>query len=147
MKKRFHRGYSILGTFLATISYGLTLLLYPQWRYSWGLLLVLLVTVISGVVSFVAGVRQAFENPSDSASTAYTQNKIITNTIDNHKSVTLLIKWPGLEAYSGHIFACVELENKRAQMIWNHKMAENFLDTSLANCAQNLRSRGDFIRQ
>jgi Na+/melibiose symporter-like transporter len=102
MKKRFHRGYLILGTFLATISYGLTLLLYPEWRYSWGLLLTLLVIVISGVVSFVAGVRQAFENPSDSASTAYTQNKIITNTIDNHKSCNFThkmagagsIKWP-----------------------------------------------------
>ena len=84
MKKRFHRGYLIFGTLLAIIVYVLSLLLYPEWRYSWGLLITLLVIVLSGVVSFVAGVRQAFETPPDSSSTVYHQEKFLTNRTDNH---------------------------------------------------------------
>ncbi|MBI3152519.1 MAG: hypothetical protein HYZ21_10320 [Chloroflexi bacterium] len=85
MKKKFHRGYLFFGVFLAIVAYGLTLLLYPEWRYSWGLLLTLLVIVISGVVSFLAGVRQAFETSTDTSS-VNSKNNVITNTVDHHSS-------------------------------------------------------------
>lgn len=55
--------YLFLAAILAFVAFGLSLYLYPEWKGSWGLLIV---AVIVGVVSFIANFRQAFEKKESS---------------------------------------------------------------------------------
>ncbi|MGH2523779.1 MAG: NB-ARC domain-containing protein, partial [Anaerolineales bacterium] len=50
---------------MAVIIFVVSLLAFPDWAYSWGLLAALGIVVVGGVVSFIANFRQAFEKPPD----------------------------------------------------------------------------------
>lgn len=56
--------YLFLAAILAFAAFGFSLYLYPEWKGSWGLLIV---AVIVGVVGFVANFRQAFEKKESSS--------------------------------------------------------------------------------
>lgn len=61
---RFDRRYLTAGVLVAIIAYLVSLWLFPEWRQSGRLLLVLAVVAVVGAVNFVAIFRQAFEKPS-----------------------------------------------------------------------------------
>ena len=56
---RFDKKYLIIALILVVIVFVISLILYPEWKTSWWLLIIF---AVIGVVGFVANFRQAFEN-------------------------------------------------------------------------------------
>ena len=76
-KKRFrlHRGYAIAAIIIASVLFVGSLILFPQWSQSNSGLLVLIVIIVAGVVTFLADFRTAFSTHAESQPSSTTINQ------------------------------------------------------------------------